>query len=661
MDPKNPLMVDSFQGVRYTPEELEYRDILITNAMYARLKRDTEHIEFDGMDYVTWWETNNKTRNGYIAPKKNESDITMTLGTVREKTNTYLAYLLNLNLEPNIVAYSKDGRTEIEVGEVMQDLEKKSREMEEPDYDYKKVRIYDEYLTQGTMFAEETFKEFAVSNHTASNLDMSKTEAIKITKGVRKTHKECDLELLVGLNVYLGNIREPSIDLQPYIFTRKLRTKEEASAIYGDWSRWKNVPLLKTDFFNINSDYRAYNNWVLTGFRENFVEEIKYYDKWSGNFMVMLNGTMMFPVKKADGKFLTIPLSSILGVNMYPVIKGDNEEMINFAYSRSVPSKTRVDQMLLDEFFKAMVFKTRQSYRPPMANFTSTQIGSDIFDPATIIDNVDPDKLKPIIPTPGVTNSEFNITQFVKQIIDEKSVNPVFEGQDPQGQTTATQIVEQRRASMQKMGLTVVGIVNFEKRRTLLRIYNILTHWTEAKEAKDGITQLGNKYRSITTDSKLPNGDGQRIVRFVGQADMPADEQVSAEENLTTVLTGNKVKINYIDPEELKKTIEWNWKISIVPTPKQDSHLKTAEFAEFIKNSLALSQAMGIQMKGQEVMTRYSTLSGEDADKLFTFGTPAIGQMPQTDGQMPQIQNKISQQLSPRQLPQPSVNSLVKG
>ena len=654
-------MVDSFQGVRYTPEELEYRDILITNAMYARLKRDTEHIEFDGMDYVTWWETNNKTRNGYIAPKKNESDITMTLGTVREKTNTYLAYLLNLNLEPNIVAYSKDGRTEIEVGEVMQDLEKKSREMEEPDYDYKKVRIYDEYLTQGTMFAEETFKEFAVSNHTASNLDMSKTEAIKITKGVRKTHKECDLELLVGLNVYLGNIREPSIDLQPYIFTRKLRTKEEASAIYGDWSRWKNVPLLKTDFFNINSDYRAYNNWVLTGFRENFVEEIKYYDKWSGNFMVMLNGTMMFPVKKADGKFLTIPLSSILGVNMYPVIKGDNEEMINFAYSRSVPSKTRVDQMLLDEFFKAMVFKTRQSYRPPMANFTSTQIGSDIFDPATIIDNVDPDKLKPIIPTPGVTNSEFNITQFVKQIIDEKSVNPVFEGQDPQGQTTATQIVEQRRASMQKMGLTVVGIVNFEKRRTLLRIYNILTHWTEAKEAKDGITQLGNKYRSITTDSKLPNGDGQRIVRFVGQADMPADEQVSAEENLTTVLTGNKVKINYIDPEELKKTIEWNWKISIVPTPKQDSHLKTAEFAEFIKNSLALSQAMGIQMKGQEVMTRYSTLSGEDADKLFTFGTPAIGQMPQTDGQMPQIQNKISQQLSPRQLPQPSVNSLVKG
>ena len=658
-------MVDSFQGVQYTPDELAYRDQLTTNSNYARQKRDTSHIEFDSMDYVTWWETNQKTRNGYIPPKKNESDITMTLGTVREKTNTYLAYLLNLNLEPNVVAYSKDGRAEIEVGDMMQDLEKKSREMETPDYDYKKVRIYDEYLTQGTVFAEETFKEFVISNHTVSKLDMSKTEAIKITKGVRKTHKECDLELLVGLNVYLGNIREPSIDLQPYIFTRKLRTKEEAFAIYGEWSRWKNVPLLKTDFFNINSDYRPYNNWVLTGFRENYVEEIKYYDKWSGNFMVMLNGTMMFPVKMIDGKYLTIPLSSILGVNMYPVIKGDNEEITNFAYSRSVPSKTRVDQMLLDEFFKAMVFKTRQSYRPPLANFTSQQISSDIFDPATIVDNVDPDKLKPIIPTPGVSNAEFNITQFVKQIIDEKSVNPVFEGQDPQGQTTATQIVEQRRASMQKMGLTVVGIVNFEKRRALLRIYNILTHWTEAKEASDGITKLGNQYRSITTDSKLENGDGQRMVRFVDQGQMPSDEQVKAEEQLTTVLTGNKVKINYVDPEELKKTIEWNWKISIVPTPKSDSALKVQQYSEFLKNSMALAQAFGMQVKGQEALSRYALLSEEDPDKIFNFSPPQQqipipGQMPQASGQnpMPATANTM-QQLMPKQASRPSVNTLA--
>jgi hypothetical protein len=493
---------------------------------------------------------------------------------------------------------------------------------------------------------------------------MTKKESFNIKRGMDKMYQYCDLNILIGLNVYLGNIREPSIEKQPYLFTRKLLSRPEAESLYGKWSRWPSVPLLKRDFFAINSDYRPYNNWTLTGFRENFVEEIKFYDKWNNNFMVMLNGTCMFPVKMIEGQFSTMPLSSILGICEYPVIKGDNEEIVNFAYSRSVPSKGRVEQQLFDEMVKAIVWKTRQSYRPPMANLTGEELSSDIFDPATVWDDVDPDKIKPLIPAGGVTSSEFQMTQFIKEIIDQKSVSPVFEGQEPNDRATATQIIEQRRASMNKMGTTILGVVNFEKKRTYLRICNIITHWTLPQKVKDGLTSLQNEYQTISMEAGGDDGVGTNIYKL--QENVPEPSQVSAEDGIMSLIKGKKIRHFYIDPKELQKTITFNWYITINPTPKQDSALKVAQYAEFLKNAMAMSQMFGIQIKGEEALTRYAVLSQEDPERIFQFqpqqqaGMPMMpGQQPGQPGQPPMQGSQMMSQLMPKNMTNPSVNQMV--
>ena len=639
-----------YADAAYTQDEMDYRSMLIYNATVSRQRRDTSHVEFDNMTYPEWWENNNKIRNGYIEPKQNPSDINATTGTAREKTNSMLASLLSLNLEPSFEAYDKNGVKNDELGQIMGDLERKSREMECPDYDWKRTKIYDEYLTQGIVHTRERFREFSVPQFTLENLDISNIEKAKIERGMDKAHKYCDTELLLGLNVYPGNIREPSLENQPFMFVRRILSMKEAQAIYGKWDRWKNVPLMKRDFFAVANDYRPYNNWTLVGFREQYVEELEYFDKWANQYMILLNGTMMFPVKKdTDGNFLTMPLTSINGVCEYPIAKGDNESMPNFYYSRSIPSKTRVEQQLMDETVKAMVWKMRQSYRPPMGNMTGEEVSADIFDPATIWDDLDADKLKPLIPNTGVTQADHSMAMFVKGMIDEKSVSPVMEGQEPNTRSTATQIIEQRKMGMQKMGLPISGIVAYEKKRSLLRVYDILTHWTLPQKLSDGISMMQNQYKTITVKSNFKDGSGNRIIEFT--KDVLSDEQTYAEEKIVEQLTGVKTRKHTINPELLKKTIEWNWYVTITPKPKEDSAIKVAQFEEFLKTGFILGQQFGIKMKGVEALTRFSTLNGEDANMLFDLQNqvppPQVGPDGQPiQGQVPQ--GMMNQQLLPK-------------
>jgi hypothetical protein len=658
----------SYEEIVYTPDEQRFRDMLINLAMIARQRRDTAHDEFDGMTYVEWWDKNNKIRNGYIQPKENPSDINATTGTAREKTNTMLAALLNLNLSPNIECYDKNDLPNEELGKVMEDMERKSREIEVPDYDFKMVKIYDEFLTQGTVHTAERFIEYKIPKITTGKLDMTNLQKLKLESGISKAYKLCDTELLVGLNVYPGNVREPSVEKQPFYFVRRLRSMSEAKALYGDWERWNNVPTLKRDFFAVANDYRPYNNWTLVGFRENYIEDLDFYDKWNNQWMKLLNGTMMFPVKQEGNQYITLPLSSLLGTCEYPIVKGDNESMPNFYYSRSVPSKARVEQELLDEFVKAAVKKTRQSYKPPMANNTGQELSSDIFDEATIWDDVDAAKLTQIIETPGVTSSEYQMLQFTKGMIDEKSVSSIVEGQEPSGdRTTATQIIEQRKAAMQKLGLTIQGITNFEKRRCLLRIWNILTHWTLPTKLSNGLSDAVNQYKTITATTYTKKGQGKRIIKMT--QNLPEQGQLDAESKILAD-TGSKNIMTYINPDELRKTIEWTWEIIITPVPKQDSALKIVQFTDFLKNALSLSQVFGVKIKGEEALNRYAILNQEDPSKIFDFTPQQPPAMPPL-GQPPVMQpmglpigmprNSNLQQIKQKQPAQPSVNTLVKG
>src|SRR3990167_10868484 len=152
---KRIIIEEVIDKVDYTLEETTYRDSLISKIETAQIQRDTEHTEFDDMDYLTYYETNAKTGNSYIRSKKNIEDSRIVSGVTQEKENTVLSALLNYNFESDIIAFNKDGFEITNLGEHVEDLVRKSRTLE--DYDSKRPLIYNEGLDQGTAFVEEVY------------------------------------------------------------------------------------------------------------------------------------------------------------------------------------------------------------------------------------------------------------------------------------------------------------------------------------------------------------------------------------------------------------------------------------------------------------------------------------------------------------------------
>ena len=642
------------EAVEYSAIELEFRQDLIDKMVDAKDQREQRYIQFDDQTYLEWRKGNQKARNAYIAPKVNEEDIRTTSGTTREKTNTMLSYLLNLNLGSTVIAYDGQDKKDAELGVVATDLITKSYKLEPEDYDTKMLLLCDEFLTHGDVFAEDTPVEFSIPDKEIISFGENFKD-IKWEEKEGKISKYLCTHLIDGANVYLGNIKEPIIENQPYIITRRLIPRSEAKSIYGKWERWKNVPHQLTITEDDSANAMPYNNWTLEAFKQNYVEELKFQCKWSNDYMVMLNGVMMFPVVQKMGKASTVPLSYINGVAEYTITQGSYEKRPGFAYSVSIPAKTKVDQAIYDEMLKSIILKTRKSFMPPLAN-KGKSLSRKVFFPGTITNDVDPDKIKEIGTNNGVTPSEFQVTQFLKDIIDQKSLNPIMEGQSSPGRQTAREILELKQQSMMKAGRTIFGWSSFIQRLSWLRLQSIINNWTEPLDSKVLAEGLENIYRNISMDTTFGDGvSGERQVQF--SENIPEDSQVTAEEDIMSEVQGKRIRKNYINPV-VWKSAKYNYFINVEPVEKDSNVLRAARFEETLAKALQLFSPFGKLPNMEYAAERVATLNGENPEKFWQSAPdPQQLQAAQMMGQPAQGGGpSLGQQMQP---PSPSLTQAV--
>jgi len=657
--PKPEIKIEAPQ---YTPDELEFRNLIIQHMESSREQRAKTYAEFDDMNYRDYYISNIKARNGYLRPKVNEEDVRVTSGVTKEKVNSLLAYLLNLNLEADIESFDKNNRKEEKVAEVMEDLVKKSYIIEPVPYDAKRIVIYDEFLTQGDCFVEDKPREWSVPDLELTGFN-KKLDDITWKSKMDKVYKFCETNLIIGLNVYLGNIREPFIEKQPFIVTRRLLSRAEAYCLYGDWERWANVPLTVAKVSDHGEDSESFNDWCLEQIDNGYVEDLDYYCKWTNTWMKLLNGVMMFPVRrnKETNLLETVPLSSINGIDDYPISQGSYQKRTNFAYSKSIPASVKVDQAIFDEMLKAIVLKTRKSSNPPIANNTGKTLSRKIFQAATIHNGLNPDKIKEIGNNGGVTSAEFQAATFIKEIIDGKSMSPIFEGQALKGQQTAREIIELKQQSMMKAGLSILGLIQLESRLKWLRIHSIIKNWTDPIDKritvlKDDVKTV-NQYKSLTVDTTFAEGDrGERRISFVeDQSKMPTDQQVYAGEKAIKQATGKNVRINHISVKDLTQ-MRFTWFINIVPTEKDSGMLKAAKFEEFVEKILKVLAPLGKMPNIDYIAERLAIVNGEDPEKFFPAQQEQA--MPQAPQEAPQeAPNQLGAQMNKPM----SMNALMQG
>ena len=641
--------------VKYTDAEKDQLSKIRNDCSNAAEQRSLKYIEFDGMDYETWYDKSKKASQGYIEPKINDEDVRVVTGTTREKGNILVNTFLNYNLEPDVTAYDDNDVEVAELGEVVEKMIRKSRRLEFPDWEVKRPMAYLEFVGQGNVHVEECWDGFSIPEKDLENFDWAEgvdPKKIKWKKRLNKIYYECNTHIINGTDVFPGNARQFFMEMQPFMVLRRTLSLSAAQGMYENWERFKSVPKYAQDFVSKMDTGQQYDDFQMIETDVDLVEEIRYFNKWTNEYQIMLNGVMMLP----EG----FPLSALIGLCEYPIAKGDCEPIsVNFYWSRGVGSKLKTDQAMIDEMYKMMIIKTRKSYKPPLSNMTGQKIGTSIHLPGTIFEGLDPEKIKQIGEANGVTPAEFNMMQFVQGIIDEKSTSPSFEGQAPDTRATARQIIEQQQRSMVKIGIAILGIINLENRLAWLRLYNILKHWTDAQDQRISGAKAGikAKYRTIDMEDTLEDGQqGSRIIEFT--EDMPSEQQVNAEADLISYKRKKNVQLHKINPKELKN-LKYRWEINTIPTEKNTSDLKAALFSDYMKETLAIFAPLGKVPNIDYLADRHALVNQEDPNRIWG----GAQQQPQMPGQeQPPVpgNSQLTSQLQPREeRKQPSAKALL--
>lgn len=638
----------------YEPEEKEYLGFLIHRLQIARDQREEDLIEFDDKPYLQQHVENAKAANSYNPPRKNREDVRIVTGTTQEKENSLLSALLNFNLEASIIPFDKNENALHELGEVIEDLVKKSRQVEQ--YESKRRLIYKEFLDQGTCFVEEVFCEEIFRDKKLKDKDFAfggvKVKGIKWEEKLRKEYGYCETNLLSGTSVYLGNIREFFLNKQPYAFIRYEIPYDKAKMLYGDWDRWEYVPKKVSYILGDSQERVEFRDFSIQSIAQDMVEVIKYQDPVNNEFMLTLNGIMMLPVG--------FPLTAISPSGSFTFAKGDSEPISKFfAYSKSTPAKTKVDQESLDETLKMLLLKMKKSFLPPLANNTGRNLTRKILMPGEITDGINPNQLQEIGNNTGPTPSEFNMFSLMKKLIDEKSLDPVFTGDESQKQT-ATEAVQRKQQQMMKLGNTIIGIVELEKELVRLRVANFLANETNPIDQRyDRVrNQLVDVYRSynIETNFKDTGRSGTHVVSFDPRAaqelsNRKGAKQIQQMEKKIKEKTGKDIRFTFLDPGAVKN-LEGTFQFDVTPTEKTSSDLDRVLFTQNLAQAATLFGIQNINL--EYAKERWAIKAKEDPDRFFKKGEQV--QSPEMSQQGSQTQA----QMMPKPPPMPSVNTLVQ-
>jgi len=649
-------------------EEHAYKAELLKKMFNAFYMRERGYDEFNGQSYIQRYISNQRVAIAFNKLRENADETEIVSGSTHQKMLTLLNAILSYKYEPKIMAYDNNSTQYTELASIIKDIVDKTLENEHDDE--KQVLELLEYISQGDVFTEEVI-----------------IEELKVIKKCKKKYGEVgfDWETTIkkmlpraeriihsGLNVFLGNIREFFIDKQPYIFTVDLISYEEAKKIYGDLPQFQFVSRFVTPFNSSitfrdkNGTFALFSNNVVEG----LVEVVKYQDKFNNEYQIFLNGIMMLPVKLKKGCIEGFPLSYVSPSGEFTISKGSGEPLsAKFAYSKSIVENMKFIQEVKDEMIRLMVLKTQQSFRKPTSNLSGKDISSiNIFSPGIILDGIRPDQLPPLGDFNGVTQSEVQMLEIVNQLLQDNSVADLFDGQDPKGDVTAAQIQAQQKQSLMKLGVIQIGWVSLKKQQCWKRVYSVLEKYTQPLDpdmitAQDGVR---GKYRAFTMETTLSTGkNGIRLVKFNKDRANQGDEATNVEAKLYSDKYKKDVNLVYIDPSQLRATMEWIWFVSIEPTPTDTTELRKAQFLATVMQLFQIpqfAQSLNIKYIGDKIATDNDL----DADQLFQEAQqqpqPQYGaeQGGQAQGQIPGQQSagvipggKTAAQMQAQQKPSP--------
>lgn len=629
----SPVVVLNVEAPKLSDAEIAERSFDLNKLYSISQVRESPQPQFDGMGYMKYNETNEMADISFIPAKKNKMDSRIVSGITHEKDSSLLSLVQSFNFEGKVRIYYKN-EEQYSASNAMTAWVRKTRELE--NYDAKRPQYYRNMFVQGTSFVEEAYVEhFVPKKVITGKIDPTALNNVDwVNAGMEKVSDGCVSHLVDGKKVFMEDIRQPNIQLQPGVYTVEYVPREYVRSIWGDAPRWKNVPYKAVP--SATSGYitqgSIYSDWTFSEVDYTKCEVIKAYRPFEARYQIYLNGVPMLPAG--------FPLKAISPSGLIPIAKGDLDLMNMYAYSKSIPAKTKMDQAVYDEFIRVLLIKFQQSAFVPRGNISDQVLSSSILMPGRMNQDLTPDMIPALIENPGPTTADFSIVNMLKEQIDSKSISTLLEG-NPNGQDmTLGQYMDMQKKQMLKLGGIFDAFINWEKDMLKLRTLNLIANGAQpVGKVKSPYTgQLTNEYRDVSVDDTFGDTSGTHVIKFSEDSyeGIRSSEDIADQEMNYKKETGKPIKYTYLDPELLRQILDdkdYYICYEVVPVDKNNDKLTQALFVAMITQA---ANMFGIDsMNVQELKKRYASVMGEDFDTLFL--DPQMLQMKQQQAQAQQL------------------------
>lgn len=596
----------------YSDNENKYRSLLLNNLMLAYNIREQFHQELNDKSYSEYYLINRQQDMAYNPPKRNASDSRIVTGVIHEKDNTILSIISDMNLQPKVRIYDKDNKKLDELSNLLTARIKKSLTKE--NFDEKKSEFFKLLLSQGNVFVidEKKTKYETKKVLTQNAKDPSKS---KWTTVIEQGESFCEAVAIPNTAVFMPNLLENDLKKQPYIYMVFHMPRVSVEQVYRDYSRWQNVPKYPTKTVPPNTN-GMWGDFYLQQPQAEFCEVIIYQSMPNNEYQVFINGVMMLPVQEEDNKVVGFPLTYYSPAGEYTLVKGDNEKIPFFAYSKSVPTKNEVKEEVANELLRIMVHKMRYSAFPSIGNNADKVLPTNIWDPSTIIPDLKSSDLSILNPNGSITQSDFSFYQLILNSIDDTSISRSLEGTQTNNQT-ATQYVDQKKEALKKLGISIDGAMETLRDIYWLRLWNEIEYLDQkiSKWSHEDM-ELKQVYDSFSSEEDIEGKMGTVNYNLVEDTGGYDPAQLFQEE-FSAAKPVRNIYVNPVKVKEIVKRLKDYIYIDVVSEPSGQNMSLLGVLFNVLMQYMQVKGGPISNLNFDYIDAIIGQNSGFDADKLF--------------------------------------------
>ena len=434
----------------------------------------------------------------------------------RNKCIGVIASMMGQFIQPDITA-KRDGIISEEIAGAIKDLVEESQNSDR--YELKQLMTYIDAVSKGTSYIQE---DYVVSERKIKEIK-SWDPITGETEYEEKTILDFEgftSTIISPFEIYLGNIFEPDLQKQPWMFRRVVMPYATAQQRYKGYRDFDSVIPGQQDRSDESAEERVFfEAFYQRDLEGDEVEILTYQSRWDDQIAIVANGVLLTDVVSP------IPYTH----KKYNLAKIIFEPLSNrFAYGKSLPDKIQGEQDVIDTLYRMIIDKTFLSIFPPLLSKGSELLTADIIVPGKItpIDS-EGDLMVPKGLGGGVGN-EIGVLNLIESSMNSSTLDPQLLGVPAGGERSATQVLETKRGAQTILGLFGFMIAFGVQDWLDLRIQNILQFWAQAERSvlKDGErTTVRNVFQM--KGKELKDGTiGLREIEFMQPNLMPTSEDL---------------------------------------------------------------------------------------------------------------------------------------